>query len=126
MCGDDNQRAKSQDVKLKSMPSWAYVLQRPIKISREDLSLADEDLGGFSSYYQRLVVSDDNKVRPFVIASTLVHELLHAAWSVANLKDGDKEEDVVTAFEAAIVGFVTDPRNEEIISWITEYLDGKV
>ena len=59
-----------------------------------------------------------------VIRDTMIHEVLHAMWSLCYL-EGCNEENTVARLASTWIGFLDDPRNEKFKKIIMEGFDGK-
>ena len=53
-------------------------------------------------------------------AETFLHELLHAAFSVAGIHDKDSHERTVAALSTTLAGVIRD--NPKIVDWLKEKL----
>jgi len=59
-----------------------------------------------------------------VIRDTMLHEILHAMWSLCYL-EGCNEESTVASLATAWIGFLDDPRNKEFNKIIMEGFNEK-
>ena len=55
-----------------------------------------------------------------VTRDTLLHEVLHAAWSLLYIHHTDDEEKIVSRLATLLVGFFDDPRNIKAKSFILD------
>ena len=49
---------------------------------------------------------------------TLLHEILHAAWSLLYIQSKDEEEKIVSRLSTLLIGFFDDPRNLKVKTFI--------
>tara|TARA_R110000824_G_scaffold197140_2_gene380525 strand:+ start:646 stop:990 length:345 start_codon:yes stop_codon:yes gene_type:complete len=49
---------------------------------------------------------------------TLLHEILHAAWSLLYIQSRDEEEKIVSRLSTLLIGFFDDPRNSKVKTFI--------
>jgi hypothetical protein len=59
-----------------------------------------------------------------VIRDTMIHEILHAMWSLCYLEECN-EENTVASLATAWIGFLDDPRNKKFNKIIMEGFNGK-
>ena len=79
-----------------------------------------EDAYGLCDNCQH-IISIRSDLEPVKAANTVLHEVLHACWYVADLHDEDKEERIVTTLANVLSGVWRD--NPMLVSWINERLD---
>jgi hypothetical protein len=91
------------------------------EIKEGNVSGDDEEkiVGDFSQLELVIRVKDKFRTAPQHV-EVVIHELLHAMWMVWNLKDGDPEERVVSAFAVALTQCFRD--NPRLVAWIDERL----
>ena len=53
-----------------------------------------------------------------VTRDTLLHEILHAAWSLLYIQARDEEEKIVSRLATLLIGFFDDPRNLKVKNFI--------
>ena len=114
MCGDDSKRSPCPNVTISSLPGRVFVAGHEIPV-KWMLDEVEDDLGVYLPD-KRCIYIRRNQTNS-IIASTVIHEVLHAMFDLMNLKDESKEEDVVSCYEVAVVGVLTDPRNKEFLKW---------
>ena len=49
---------------------------------------------------------------------TLLHEILHACWSMLALSEKEEEERVVNSLSSVLIGLMDDPRNASVVNFI--------
>jgi hypothetical protein len=81
-------------------------------------SEAEAAYGRHSSLVCEIEVRTDTK--PHETVDTLLHEVLHAAWSVAGLNSKDGEERVVTALAHQLTQIWRD--NPDLVAYLSEAL----
>jgi hypothetical protein len=80
---------------------------------------AEDDYGAYHDDLQKIRLSPSFPTTQME-AETLVHEMLHGAWEVAGLHDGDSEEKVVTALSKQLCSIIQ--ANPQLIAWLQDSL----
>ncbi len=101
----------------KKLPSKAYVMGHEYTIEEmsERLFKEREAYGDCDNEQKRIRVYCG--VADSVIRDTLLHEVLHAAWSLLYLTN-EAEEKIVSRLATLLVGFFDDPRNLKVKNMI--------
>lgn len=73
------------------LPTRVIVGYRKIKIKKAKLG---EDYGVYKGRKHEILI--DKNQRDTELQNTLLHEIIHAVWDLADLKEGDTEEKIVT------------------------------
>jgi hypothetical protein len=81
-------------------------------------SEAEGAVGRHSAVVCQIELRTDTK--PVETADTLVHEVLHAAWSVAGLSVKDGEERIVTQLAHLLTQVIRD--NPDLVAYLSEAL----
>jgi hypothetical protein len=115
---------KSHKKTATDLPSEVYVLghRYTIKAMSTLLFKEREAYGDCCNEQKKIRVYCG--VAESVLRDTIVHEILHAMWSLCYL-EGCNEENTVSRLATAWIGFLDDPRNEEVKKIIMEGSDGK-
>lgn len=53
-----------------------------------------------------------------ITRDTLLHETLHACWTILNFNEKEEEEKVVNSFSSILIGIIDDPRNLPVVNFI--------
>jgi len=67
---------------------------------------------------ERLIVVENNE-HEGIRAETLWHEIKHAIWAAMDLREKEKEENVVTRMAFGEITVLSDPRNRMLVSLLT-------
>jgi hypothetical protein len=53
-----------------------------------------------------------------ITRDTLLHEILHACWTMLAFHEKEEEEKVVNSLSSVLIGIIDDPRNSDVVSFI--------
>ncbi len=102
----------------KKLPSKVYVLGHEYAIEEmsERLFKEREAYGDCDNEQKRIRVYCGTTYS--VTRDTLLHEILHAAWSLLYIQARDEEEKIVSRLATLLIGFFDDPRNLKVKNFI--------
>ena len=102
----------------KKLPSKVYVLGHEYMIEEMSERLFKErEAYGDCDNEQKKIRIYCGTTRS-VTRDTLLHEILHAAWSLLYIQPRDEEERIVSRLATLLIGFFDDPRNLKVKNFI--------
>lgn len=84
-----------------------------------EAAAADGCRGDFHPELLRIRISDG--IKPQLQAETLLHEILHACWSVSGLGERAHEENAVQSLSMVLSDVLRD--NPDVMAWIVSNLE---
>ena len=102
----------------KKLPSKVYVLGHEYAIEEmpETLFKEREAYGDCDNEQKRIRIYCGTTRS--VTRDTLLHEILHAAWSLLYIQSKDEEEKIISRLSTLLIGFFDDPRNLKVKTFI--------
>ena len=105
----------------KKLPSRVYVLGHEYIVEEMSQSLFKEReaYGDCDNEQKRIRIYCGTTQS--VTRDTLLHEILHAAWSLLYIQSKDEEEKIVSRLSTLLIGFFDDPRNLKVKNFILDH-----
>ena len=106
--------------KMKKLPSKVYVLGHEYIVEQMSEKLHKDREAYGDCCNEKKIIRVYCGTASSVIRDTLLHEILHAVWSLSYLQNNEEEEKIICRISTALIGFFDDPRNAKVKNFLMD------